>query len=770
MPDSVYQLDDKTIHSAIQYMNLSFIENHGQVDSKIKYYAKTFAGTVYVTDSDLIYQTIKNQDDLRTTLIINEKFLGNTLRPQGTIKSESTVSYFKGSQEDWKTNIPTYDYVSLGQVWDNVNVDLRAYGNNMEKIFTVHPGGNPSDIKMSLEGISDLSISNEDELAVNTDLGYAFLSKPIGYQFINGKKHDVQVKYDVFNSNTYGFSVLSYDPRFDLVIDPLISSTFIGGTGDDAGIDITRDSSGNVYVTGRTADDTTDFPTTAGVYDTTHNGSDDVFVSKFNTSLTTLSASTLIGGSGNDVGWGIVLDSTNNAYITGETNSTTNFPVTSGAYDTTHNGSYDVFVSKFNSALSTLSASTLIGASGNDYGYMIALDGAGNAYITGSTEDVATDFPVTSGAYDTTHATGTDAFVSNLDCNLASSSSTCTATVSSGSNTTVSVASGGTGQVQTPSGNTLSVTLPTGVSGSITFKDTNSGTSASNISFLGNIIDIVPAGGATCNGGCTISFTFTGSQAASAGFSPSQVVVLHDSNENGSFESGENLKTTISGTDPYTATATASFTSKFAVGGVRANAVAAAQSLSTGGFFDFLKSCDPDGFSSGKSLKVYEVRYDRCESKKLEILAHSTCGPIIAQATTDSGTYTLGISSTQPFLNDKEKKIVLGAELSPTLKSFNLMLKDKRDHFTDKLYLNKCNDTKIYSYVTGYTSEQQSPFFYGSYDNVEQIHQQSTQNVVDPEPNQIITQNVVDPEPIDEKPKNGLLDMIINTFSKIFRR
>ena len=225
------------------HLRLPFIENQGQIPSEYKYYAKTFAGTVYVTNSDLTYHSIKNENNTRTTLVIKEKFLGNSLHPQGNEKSESVVNYFKGTQDNWKTNIPTYNYVSLGEIWNNVDVDLKAHGNNMEKIFTIHPGGNPSDIKMSFDGISSITTS-ENELKIDTDLGDVFLSKPIVYQIIDGKKYDVPVSYDVLDSTTYGFSVLSYDPKFDLVIDPLIASTFIGGTSTDRGYAIALDSSG----------------------------------------------------------------------------------------------------------------------------------------------------------------------------------------------------------------------------------------------------------------------------------------------------------------------------------------------------------------------------------------------------------------------------------------------------------------------------------------------------------------------------------------------
>jgi DNA-binding beta-propeller fold protein YncE len=404
---------------------LPFIENQGQINGDVKFYTNTFAGTVYVTDNDLTYHsTTDNPDSKYNAIIIKEKFLGK-INPTGLDKKDTVVNYFKGSEENWKTNIPTYDLVDLGFVWPSINVKLKSYGNNIEKIFTVQPKGSVNDIIIRFDGITDLSIAENGELVVNTDLGSISLSKPIAYQDIDGKRNEVLVGYNIIDSTTYGFSVNSYDPRYDLIIDPLLASTFIGSNG---GIDgsnaITLDDTGNVYITGSTPNVGTDLPTTVGAYDTTHNGGSDVFVSKFDSGLTTLMASTFIGGDGTDIATGITLDGSGTGttvYITGiTTDGTIDFPTTVGAYDTTHNtvGGSDAFVSKFNSGLTALIASTFIGGSGADEGQGITLDGSGNVYITGLTADDVTDLPTTVGAYDTTNNGIQDVFVSKFDSGL----------------------------------------------------------------------------------------------------------------------------------------------------------------------------------------------------------------------------------------------------------------------------------------------------------------------------------------------------------------
>jgi hypothetical protein len=214
-------------------------------------------------------------------------------------------------------------------------------------------------------------------------------------------------------------------------LNSLLASTFIGGDSWDYGYYIALDGSGNVYLTGRTA--SSGYPTTSGAYDESHNGSDDVFICKLDSSLSSLLASTFIGGDRSDDAESITLDSSGNVYLTGDTESH-DYPTTSGAYDRSHNGGdyKDIFVSKLDNSLSFLLASTFIGGSGGEGDYYnfnsIALDGSGNVYVTGRT--YSSDYPTTPGAYDTTFNGERDVFVSKLDSNL-SAVGECSATFDS---------------------------------------------------------------------------------------------------------------------------------------------------------------------------------------------------------------------------------------------------------------------------------------------------------------------------------------------------
>ena len=191
-----------------------------------------------------------------------------------------------------------------------------------------------------------------------------------------------------------GFQVARYDTTRPLVIDPVLSySTYLGGSGNDIGHAIAVDSAGNAYVTGETT--STNFPgASASPIQPSLLGSGDVFVTKLNAAGNALVYSTYLGGSGGDTGYAIAVDSTGNAYVTGETDSPTvagpgNIPFPRvGAFQALYNGGGDAFITKINAAGDALVYSTYLGGSGTERGYGIAVDGSFNAYVTGHTSSV----------------------------------------------------------------------------------------------------------------------------------------------------------------------------------------------------------------------------------------------------------------------------------------------------------------------------------------------------------------------------------------------
>jgi hypothetical protein len=290
-------------------------------------------------------------------------------------------------------------------------IDMRYYleGGRLRYDWVVQPGGDPSQIVFGLEGSEKTYIDSEGRLVFTTRFGEVKLAELRVYQ----GDREIAGRF-VERPGGWGIVVGSYDPTQPLVIDPLVYSTYIGGSDNEVGYGIAVDSSGNAYVTGYTS--STDYDVTPGAFQTTNGGLADVFVTKLNATGTALVYSTYIGGSGYDGGYAIAVDGSGNAYVTGLTTST-NYDVTPGAFQTTKSTTdpteSDVFVTRLNATGTALVYSTYIGGSGEDRGNAIAVEGSGSAYVTGWTR--STDYDVTPGAFQTTHGGGYDVFVTKLN-------------------------------------------------------------------------------------------------------------------------------------------------------------------------------------------------------------------------------------------------------------------------------------------------------------------------------------------------------------------
>jgi hypothetical protein len=415
---------------------LSFVENKGQVDNRVKYSTKTKSGTVFFTDQEIVYQFLSGDNvqglrqdkpfptDGRTSNgksstireeNIRVRFVGATERHnlEALGEQEAKYNYFRGNDpQKWVSGARSYQKVAYRELYPGIDLIVSGWEGRMKNEYVVSPGGDPSTIRVKYEGAKALRVNKKGQLEVKTSEGMLLEDVPLSYQIIDGKKSEVKAIYQIAADRTVQFQVGKYRKDTELVIDPLIYSTFLGGGGYEAGWGIAVDGSGNAYVTGYT--DSSDFPTASGAYDTSYNGADDVFVAKINPSGTAVLYSTYLGGSSGEQSTGIALDGSGNAHIIGQTTSS-DFPTTSGAYDTSFNGgSTDAFITKLNSSGGTLIYSTYLGGSGQEYEYGIAVDASVNAYVSGLTD--SSNFPTTPGAYDTSFSGGTyDVFVTKIN-------------------------------------------------------------------------------------------------------------------------------------------------------------------------------------------------------------------------------------------------------------------------------------------------------------------------------------------------------------------
>ena len=249
----------------------------------------------------------------------------------------------------------------------------------------------------------------------NYDVGYGIAVDGSGQAYVAGhtasNNFPTRPKpgaYDTVRGGTDD----AFVAKLDAAGTNLVYSTYLGGSDLDIGRGIAVDASGQAYVAGDTV--SADHPTTPGAHDTTLGGPRDAFVTTLTAAGTGLVYSTYVGGSSTEFAGGIALNAAGSAHVTGFTFSA-DLPTAPnpGAYDATLSGTSDAFVTKLNPAGSAPVYSTYLGGGGGDGGLAIAVDGAGQAHVAGSTS--STDFPTTSSAFDTTLGGPDDGFMTKLN-------------------------------------------------------------------------------------------------------------------------------------------------------------------------------------------------------------------------------------------------------------------------------------------------------------------------------------------------------------------
>jgi hypothetical protein len=349
---------------------------------------------------------------------------GNRLcKVEGLEKLPGISNYFIGNDSSkWRTNIPQYTKAKLKDVYPGIDMVYYENQATMEYDFVVKPGADPKVIALKVDGADKIQIDGKGSLQLTVDNRRLTFKAPTIYQEENGERKPIAGRYVKTEGKKIGFEVRDYDATKSLVIDPTLDySTYLGGSMEDRGNLIAVDSSGSAYVTGYTYGS---FPTSPGAFQTFYGGGtySDAFVTKLNPNGTAVVYSTYLGGNEGDDGFGIAVDAGGSAFVVGGTVST-NFPTTPGAFQTAFaGGTYgDFFVTKLNPAGSALVYSAYLGGSGDEFegsndgvGKGIALDNAGNAYVTGITS--STNFPTTPGAYQTALASsGGDSFITKIN-------------------------------------------------------------------------------------------------------------------------------------------------------------------------------------------------------------------------------------------------------------------------------------------------------------------------------------------------------------------
>jgi hypothetical protein len=398
-------------------------------------------------------------------------------RPSSKLKS--TSNYFIGDNAArWLTGIPNYASVAFQGVYPGIDMVYHGDDHRLEYDFVAAPGSDPNHIALSIDGADRVRIDSGD-LVIETPAGSIRQLRPLAYQETSGARQEVACSYHLAGAHAVTFDLGPYDRSRELVIDPVIDyTTYLGGTGNDNGNAVAVDSAGNMYVAGDTTStdfpvsagarqgtkagptdayvtkldptgamvfstyfgglfqNTSAFgvavdasgnvyctgqtnggiPVTAGSFQTTYAGGVDGFIFKLDPTGSTLVYSTYVGGFDMDVPAAIVVDSTGQALIAGRTTST-NFPLNpfGGGVQATNGGGQDGFLFELSPDGRYVHFGSYLGGAADDSITGLALDGAGNIYVTGRT--ASANFPTTAGAFQTTKSGpswGTNAFITKI--------------------------------------------------------------------------------------------------------------------------------------------------------------------------------------------------------------------------------------------------------------------------------------------------------------------------------------------------------------------
>ena len=444
-PQSISPAEKSRIAEKRAQLPLSFEKNLGQTDSRVKFLSRTSLYTVFLTPSEVVFAMPmppamppfpanlgngsiqaagrsgkgglkENVDKPHLASIIRMQMVGANSNPEitGEDIAPGKRDYFIGRDPaKWQRKVPLYSNVRYREIYSGVDLSFRGGQQQMEFDFVVKPGADAKKIVLNFNGAREIKTDAGGDLILASAAGKFGLRHPVAYQEgDDGKRHFVDVRFSK-KRHKVGFKIKAYDHRKELIIDPeLEASTYLGGTSQDEGLGITVDSSQNVYLVGATL--SIDFPTNPISFSS---GGYDVFVTIMDKALATLIYSTYFGGSNDDFGTGVNLNTAQSLiYITGYTDSP-DLPVQGQ-----NSGGQDAFVASFDGNLQSLGGlfgGTYLGGSDDDFGTAVTSDSQANIWIVGQTfsSDFPVQFPLSNESeINLGHGTGpSDAFVAELD-------------------------------------------------------------------------------------------------------------------------------------------------------------------------------------------------------------------------------------------------------------------------------------------------------------------------------------------------------------------
>jgi hypothetical protein len=408
---------------------LNFAENRGQWPDDVRYAANVPGAVIALRATSMTCvlsrtgETTPAEDGRsrpasalagRESLRLRVDFPGarRAAEPVGEAPSAHVSHYYTGSDPArWRTNVPSFTAVRYDDIHPGIDLVYHGRSGRLEYDFEVQPGADWKRIRVRYDGIERLETTPAGDLAVTTRFGRVVEAAPVAWQVVDGERVPVEVAFRILDRRTFTFDVRSpLDPTATLVIDPILHyGTYLGGSSFDEAHGIDFSPAGEAWVVGGTL--SPDFPATGTPVPSTNYSA---YVTRLAADGQTQTWSVFLGGSADQIAYGLDLDANLNAFVSGTTGSN-DFPTTSGCYDATFNGTnpgeLDMFVTKLSPA-GTLLYSTYLGGPDSDTNSGLALNTfTGEVYISG---DAGNNYPTTAGCYDATPNGGGDVVVSVL--------------------------------------------------------------------------------------------------------------------------------------------------------------------------------------------------------------------------------------------------------------------------------------------------------------------------------------------------------------------
>lgn len=423
---------------SVSQAHIHFVENKGQWEENVKFRAN-IPGAYFFYETGRFTYLLLDPVDMKTihlnkdTVIplnaqaVKLSFENANLdaNSYGTGPQSFYHNYFRGKNpENWFVNVLVYDGVTTYDLYEGIDLEFFGGKSSLKYNLLAHSNADISQIRIKIEGHNDWYI-RDNRLHILTNYGVITENQPVGFQFIDGKKKEVALKFVKSGSYVTFETVESYNKNYQLIIDPeVIFSTYSGSYADNFGYTATYENSAKAYSGGTVFEP--GFPVTSGVIQMNFGGGEerggpdvdrDVGILKYSEDGTKLIFATYLGGSGNEDPHSMVVNSKNQLIVYGNTTSS-DFPVTPNAFATNLNNNIDIFASIISEDGTELIASTYIGGSGTDgrngrYGSAfptffnfgdifrgeVIIDKSDYVYIVSSSR--SEDFPVTVNAFQT---------------------------------------------------------------------------------------------------------------------------------------------------------------------------------------------------------------------------------------------------------------------------------------------------------------------------------------------------------------------------------